>query len=146
MTLEGQSMVVAADVIVEDKGKILIIKRGAEPYKGMPSLPGGRHKEGEKIEETAMREIKEETGLDIELTDILGVYSDPNRDPRWHTMSVVFIARVKNGEAKAGDDAASVEWIEANKIELDQLAFDHGKVIKDYLEWCDKKDTFWSSK
>lgn len=146
MSLEGQSIIVAADVIVENEGKILIIRRGGEPYKGMRCLPGGRHEEGERIEETAIREIKEETALDIELTDILGVYSDPNRDPRWHAMSVVFIAKVKGGEAKAGNDAASIEWIEANKIELDQLAFDHGKVIKDYLEWCDKKDTFWSSK
>jgi ADP-ribose pyrophosphatase YjhB (NUDIX family) len=139
-------MVVASDVIIQHKGKILLIKRGIEPYKGMPCLPGGRHKEDERIEETAKREVKEETGLDVELKEILGVYSDPSRDPRAHTLSVVFIADSNTDQAKAGDDAASFEWIEPEKIELDKLAFDHGKIIKNYIQWLDKKETFWSSK
>ncbi|MCX8178674.1 MAG: NUDIX hydrolase [Candidatus Aenigmarchaeota archaeon] len=143
---DENKMVVAADVIIEHKGKILIIKRGNDPFKGMPALPGGRHEKDETIEQTAKREIKEETGLDVELTDILGVYSDKNRDPREHTLSVVFIAKPRNDNAKPSSDAAGIEWIEPEKIELDRLAFDHGKIIKDYLEWCDKKDTFWSSK
>jgi ADP-ribose pyrophosphatase YjhB (NUDIX family) len=143
--MEGK-MVVAADVIVQYKSKILLIKRGIKPYKGMYCLPGGKHEEGEKIEETAKREVKEETALDVELKEILGVYSDPQRDPRAHTLSVVFIADSNTDKAKAGSDAASFEWIEPEKIELDKLAFDHGKIIKDYIRWLDKKETFWSSK
>ncbi|MEM5801367.1 MAG: NUDIX hydrolase [Candidatus Aenigmatarchaeota archaeon] len=139
-------IMVASDVIVQNKGKILIEKRGSEPFKGLFCLPGGRWEEGERIEETAKREVKEEAGIDIEIKDILGVYSDPKRDPRGHTLTVVFIADAKSEEIKAGSDAAEVFWIEPEKLELDEMAFDHGRIIKDYIEWLDKKETFWSSK
>ncbi|MBU5688366.1 MAG: NUDIX hydrolase [Candidatus Aenigmarchaeota archaeon] len=139
-------IMVASDVIVQNKGKILIEKRGSEPFKGLFCLPGGRWEEGERIEETAKREVKEEAGIDIEIKDILGVYSDPKRDPRGHTLTVVFIADAENEEIKAGSDAAEVFWIEPEKLELDEMAFDHGRIIKDYIEWLDKKETFWSSK
>ncbi len=139
-------MVVAADVIVQYKGKILIEKRGSDPFKGMFCLPGGRHDEGERIEETAIREIKEEAGLDIKLRHILGVYSDPKRDPRGHTLSVVFIADAKSDKARAASDAADVFWVEPAKIAKENLAFDHKKIIKDYLKWLKNGQTFWSSK
>ncbi len=141
-----RELVVATDVIVHHKGRILLVKRGFEPYKGMWCLPGGRHEEGERIEETAKREVKEETGLDVELKEILGVYSDPSRDPRFHALTVVFIAESDTDKAKAGSDAASLEWIEPERINPVELAFDHGKIVKHYIKWLEKGGTFWSSK
>jgi ADP-ribose pyrophosphatase YjhB (NUDIX family) len=142
----SREMAVAADVIVRYKGKILLVKRGIEPYKGRFCFPGGGHEKWERIEETAKREVKEETGLDVELKEILGVYSDPERDPRAHTLSVVFIADSNTDKARAGDDAVDLKWIEPGKINIDELAFDHGKILKHYLQWLEKRGTFWSSK
>ena len=90
------------------------------------------------------REILEETNLSIESTDILGVYSDPKRDPRRHKISVIFIVRVISGKAKAGDDAESVEWLSINNKK--NLAFDHNKILEDYRKWRKAKGTYWSSK
>jgi ADP-ribose pyrophosphatase YjhB (NUDIX family) len=88
--------------------------------------------------------LLEETALDIEPTDILGVYSDPNRDPRGHRVTTVFIANVEAGEPKEGDDAASVQWFPIND-EL-ELAFDHNKILNHYRQRKESKETFWSSK
>ncbi|MFH8080818.1 MAG: NUDIX hydrolase [Candidatus Aenigmatarchaeota archaeon] len=143
--MSGQ-LVLASDVIVRFKGKILLVKRGHEPYKGMMSLPGGRQEKDESIEETALREVKEETGLDVKLKEILGVYSSPFRDPRFHAVSVVFIADSKSSLARAGSDAEEVFWMKPEEIDTNNLAFDHGKMIRDYLLWKKRKQTFWSSK
>ncbi|MCS7123632.1 MAG: NUDIX hydrolase, partial [Candidatus Aenigmarchaeota archaeon] len=89
-----ESIVVASDVIVRNNDKILIVKRGKQPYKGMFCLPGGRHEKGETIEETALREVREEACIEIELKEILGVYSSTDRDPRFHALTVVFIANL----------------------------------------------------
>ena len=99
---------------------------------------------GEKVEDAVKRELREETNLDIEPTDILGVYSDPSRDPRGHRISITFIARIISGEAKAADDAESVEWLPVN--DQRDLAFDHNKILKDYQQWRKTKATYWSSK
>ena len=89
----------------------------------------------------------EETSLNIELIDILGVYSAPNRDPRGHVVSIVFIAKIISGNAKAGDDADSFEWLTIEDlIKNKRVAFDHIKIIEDYREWKKSRGTFWSSK
>jgi len=142
----SKKVVVTSDVIVEKGDKILLEIRGVEPFKGMFCLPGGKHEKNEKIEETAIREVKEETSLDVELTDILGVYSDVKRDPRFHSISVVFIAKVKSGTAKAGSDAVDVKWIKIKDVDFNKLAFDHAKIINDYIKWCSKRGTYWSSR
>jgi len=79
------------DAIIQKNSQILLVKRKKEPFKGYLVLPGGFVNEGERVEDAVKREIKEETSLDIELIDILGVYSEPERDPRGHIMSTVFI-------------------------------------------------------
>ena len=100
------------------------------------ALPGGFVNEGEKVEDAAKREVKEETSIDIYLTDILGVYSDPNRDPRGRIMSTVFIGELASSndtiDAKAQDDAEEIEWIPLNEIDNRIFGFDHRKILLDY--------------
>lgn len=117
------------DIIVETEEGIVLIKRKNPPYGW--ALPGGFVDYGESLEQAALREAKEETNLDVELLSQWGAYSDPARDPRHHTISVVFIARAE-GEPRASDDAAEVRLF--NRSDLpEHLAFDHGKILQDYL-------------
>ena len=132
------------DAIVERDDKLLLVRRKKDPFKGSLSFPGGKVDEGEKVEDALKRELREETNLDIEPTDILGVYSDPSRDPRGHRISITFIATIKSGDAKVADDAESIEWLPIN--EQKDLAFDHNKILKDYRQWKKTKGTYWSTK
>jgi ADP-ribose pyrophosphatase YjhB (NUDIX family) len=134
------------DVIIEKDDKIIIIRRGYGPFEGKLAIPGGYMELNETIENAAIREAKEEISLDIELIDILGVYSDPDRDPRKHSIAIVFIGRPIKGNLKAGDDAKDAFWMGFNEIESHEFAFDHKKILIDYLEWRKKKGTFWSTK
>src|SRR5919199_3529869 len=114
------------DVILQRDSKVLMVRRRKDPFKDRLALPGGFVNEGETVEEAMKREAKEETSLEVEPIDILGVYSDPTRDPRKHTISTVFIGIVVGGgQATARDDAASIEWVELDEIEKQQVAFDH---------------------
>lgn len=110
------------------RGKIVLIKRKNPPYKDMYALPGGFVDIGETVEEAVIREAKEETDLDIEIIKLLGVYSNPERDPRGHTVSVCFIA-IGYGNLKAGDDAGDIELFDIDNVP--ELAFDHNKIIED---------------
>ena len=132
------------DGIIERDDKLLLARRKKDPFKGSLSFPGGKVDEGEKVEDALKRELKEETNFDIEPTDILGVYSDPSRDPRGHRVSITFIATIKSGEAKAADDAESIEWLSIN--EQQDLAFDHNKILNAYRQWKKTKGTYWSTK
>jgi ADP-ribose pyrophosphatase YjhB (NUDIX family) len=134
------------DIIIERNDKIVLIKRGVEPFKRLIAIPGGHMELGETIENAAKREAKEETSLDVELIDILGVYSDPKRDPRKHSMATVFIGKPIKGKLRAGDDAKEAFWMDLNKIESYEFAFDHKKILLDYLKWRKKKGTYWSTK
>lgn len=113
-------------------------------------LPGGFVNEGERVEDAAIREVKEETSLEIELENILGVYSEPSRDPRGHIMSTVFIGKISDKSDKkepmAGDDAAAIKWVDLASIEEESFGFDHKKILTDYKEWKQSKQTYWSSK
>ena len=129
-----------------------MIRRKNGPYKGYLALPGGFVNEGERIEDAARREVNEETSLDICLMDILGVYSDPNRDPRGHLMSTVFVGMIpvdKDTEpvqASAHDDAAEIIWLNLEALENSDIAFDHRKILFDYKVWKVSRSTFWSSR
>lgn len=124
----GPSLTVDA-ILVIDK-KILLVERGRKPFKGMFALPGGFVEYGERVEDAVVREMKEETGLDVRVKCILGVYSEPDRDPRGHTASVVFEVERTGGEIMPGDDASDVKLFPLDS--LPQLAFDHRKIIDDY--------------
>ena len=116
--------------ILKDE-KILLIKRKNPPFKDKWALPGGFIEYGEKTEYAVKREILEETGLKTEIIDILGVYSDPNRDPRGHTVTVVYMLNICGGLLKSGDDASEAVFFDVDS--LPGLAFDHDKIIKDFL-------------
>jgi len=115
-------------VIIQD-GKILLIKRKHQPFKGQWALPGGFVEYGETTEDATIREVVEETGLATKIRRLIGVYSDPHRDPRGHTVSVVYYLEICNGKMKSGDDASDVNFFDVKK--LPPLSFDHEQIIKD---------------
>ena len=116
------------DAIILKNNKILLIKRGNNPSKGMWALPGGYVDFNESVEKACMREVKEETGLNVKKLRLLGVYSDPKRDPG-QTVTITYIANA-TGTPSASDDATDVKWFSINK--LPKLAFDHAQMVKDY--------------
>jgi 8-oxo-dGTP diphosphatase len=123
-----------SDVIVERDGQVLLIKRNGVPFKDMWALPGGHLNYGlETLEETAARELGEETGLRVLVEDLklMGVYSEPNRDPRGHYITHVYIVRDFEGKPVASDDASDAKFFHIEN--LPELAFDHRKILNDYL-------------
>lgn len=117
------------DIIIRYKNGIILIKR-KNPPEGW-ALPGGFVDYGETLEHAAIREAKEETGLDVKLIRQFHTYSEPDRDPRFHTISTVFIATAK-GKAKAGDDAKDIGIFKKEGLP-DNIAFDHRKILDDYF-------------
>jgi ADP-ribose pyrophosphatase YjhB (NUDIX family) len=120
-----------ADVVVIRNGAVLLIRR-KNPPEGY-ALPGGFIDYGETAEAAAVRELAEETGLEALSLQLLGVYSDPNRDPRFHTLTVVFIGQVE-GTLKAGDDAAEAQWFPLTRLP-EPIAFDHRQIIADAVNF-----------
>jgi len=119
----------AADGVVVVDGSILLIRRAFPPFKGGWALPGGSVDVGETVEEAVVREVCEETGLEVEVKELIGVYSDPARDSRGHTVAVAFLCGVLGGKIRAGDDAADARFFTLD--ELPELAFDHKKIVED---------------
>lgn len=122
------------DIIIEmvDRADrpIVLIERRYPPHGW--ALPGGFVDVGETLEQAAVREAKEETCLDVKLGKLLGCYSDPDRDPRGHTVSAVFIGEAR-GTAHAEDDAKAVKLYTLNQLPA-ELAFDHAKILDDYRQ------------
>lgn len=110
---------------------IVLIERKNPPY-GL-ALPGGFVDIGETTEEALIREMKEETDLDVVITKLHGVYSKPDRDPRFHTVSIVYICKAY-GEPKGKDDAKKASIYKLEEIPFEKLVFDHAKILKDFLE------------
>ncbi len=119
-------------VIPSEGGRVALIRRGSEPYEGRWALPGGFVEVGETVEGAAVREAEEETGLQVEILRLVGVYSDPNRDPRGHNVSCAFLARPtpESGGLSAATDATDAEFLDPSTVEL---AFDHGRIVADAL-------------
>jgi len=121
------------DIIIEigapgERPGIVLIRRKNPPFGW--ALPGGFVEYGESLEEAAVREAHEETSLAVELLGQLHTYSDPGRDPRWHTISTVFIARAE-GAPRAADDAREVRIVDPRRVGR-RLVFDHGRILADY--------------
>ncbi len=124
------------DIIIEIGDGIILIERKNPPYGW--AIPGGFVDRGESLENAAVREALEETSLDVSLKTQLHAYSDPGRDPRFHTISVVFVA-VAKGTPAARDDARGI-GVFTEKNLPGPLAFDHAMILKDYFRW--KKEGF----
>lgn len=119
---------VAVDGIVLHDGKLVVVRRRNDPFRGMPALPGGFVELGERVEAAAVREVREETGLGTRVLRLVGVFSDPSRDPRGHVVSIAYALEEIGGVLKAGSDAADVMLINPN--DLPRMAFDHGEIIR----------------
>ena len=124
-------------VVLDRQQRLLVVRRGNPPFKGMYALPGGFVDIGETAEDACRRELLEETGVRAGKLQLLGVYSDPKRDPRGHTCSVAFLTRIQRASAKAGDDAAAVEWID--NWSRGNMAFDHARMVADAKRMLRKK-------
>lgn len=126
----------ACDTVLIENGKILLIRRGVEPFLGMWALPGGRIEEGESAERCLVREAREETGLDVEPVALVGIYSDPKRDPRG-IVAATYLCRKLGGNVKGGDDAAEAGWFDLDA--LPPLAGDHDRMIRDALRLLESR-------
>jgi 8-oxo-dGTP diphosphatase len=118
------------DVVIPAEEGVVLIRRASDPFEGQWALPGGFVDVGETVEAAALREAAEETGLAVELARLVGVYSEPDRDPRGHNVSVAFLARVLGGELVAASDASEVSVLDPGSVDL---AFDHRRIIDDAL-------------
>ena len=127
----GMGPYVTVDVIVEMGNGIVLIERSNPPYGW--ALPGGFVDQGESLETAVAREAKEETNLDLANLRQLHTYSDPARDPRFHTVTTVFIAKGR-GVAQFGDDAKGLRIVAYEELLTREYAFDHKEIIRDYLD------------
>ena len=120
-------------VIVYEETNIILIRRKNPPFQGELALPGGFADIGETVENACIREAKEETNLDIKLNKLIGVYSEPSRDPRGHTVSIAYLGEplANSDKPNAQDDATSLEIVPIKNLSSLKLAFDHMQVIKD---------------
>ncbi len=120
----------AVDALIVIESKLVLVKRGHEPYLGLHALPGGFVEVGERTEDAVRREVLEETGLQTKVASLFGVYSSPDRDPRGHTISIVYELEKIGGDLKSGSDAADVQLIPLKDVP--ELAFDHGEIVADF--------------
>ena len=139
-------MVHAVDGLLTTKnGEIILIQRESDTFHGFWALPGGMVEEHETIEEALAREMREEVGVRVKPREILGVFSDPNRDPRGRVITTVFICEFE-GEPTAGSDASSIKQFTLEDALTLDLAFDHTFILQCFKRWIKVKSTFWSKK
>ena len=128
-----------ADIFIfDDDFNFILIKRLNEPYKDCWALPGGFVEYGESVESAAMREAKEETSIDVELIDLVNVYSKPDRDPRGHTVTVAYTTKGDLSTRKADSDAKEIGIFSHDEIDDIDIAFDHSQIIDDCLKKAKK--------
>ncbi|WP_424354411.1 NUDIX domain-containing protein [Methanobacterium sp. MBAC-LM] len=127
-------------ILCEDDS-IVLIKRKYDPYKGSWALPGGFVEWGETVESAVVREVKEETGLEADIIELVGVYSDPERDPRGHTVTVCYLVRKIGGNLKADTDASIAQHFKKDEILKLKLAFDHDVILKDAFKLLNRSKT-----
>jgi 8-oxo-dGTP diphosphatase len=118
------------DVVVlsPEEGEVLLIRRNKDHYEGLWALPGGFAGVGEKLEDAAAQIAKDEADFDVENVRLVGVYFDPDRDPRGHNISCTFLASGWSGEPSPGSDAAEIAFVDPSEVEI---GFDHEKIISD---------------
>jgi len=119
---------VAVDGLVLHEGKLVAVRRANDPFRGMPALPGGFVEQGETTESAVIREVREETGLETNVTRLVGVFSDPQRDPRGHVISIAYSLEGVGGHLAAGSDAAAILLLDPTDVP--QMAFDHNEIVR----------------
>jgi len=119
---------VAVDGLVLRSGKLVAVRRKNEPFRGMPALPGGFVELGERTEDAVVREVREETGLVTKVVRLVGVFSNPGRDPRGHVISIAYALEAVSGRLRAGSDAAQVVRIDLAAVP--PMAFDHNEIVR----------------
>lgn len=130
---------VTTDIFIfDDDLNFILIKRKNDPYKDYWAIPGGFVEYGETVENAAVREAKEETHIDVELKDLVNVYSKPNRDPRGHTITVAYTAKGNFSDKKADSDASDISVFNEKKLDEIKIAFDHEEIIRDCLKTVKK--------
>jgi len=132
MAEKYRNPLLTVDVIIEIPNRGIVLIERKNPPHGW-ALPGGFVDYGESIERAAEREAKEETSLDVTLIEQFYTYSDPERDPRHHTVSTVFIGKA-DGEPRGEDDAAAARTFQERDLPS-PLVFDHARILRDYFEW-----------
>jgi len=118
-------------IIITNEGRVILVKRVFDPYKDHWAIPGGIVEYGETVENAVVREVKEETGLDIKIEKLIGVYSDPRRDPRGHFVSVCFLCKPVGGSLRTSKETKEVKAFSKEEVKSLKLAFDHEKILKD---------------
>ena len=127
------------DIFIHDNNSnFILIKRKNDPFKDCWALPGGFVEYGECVETAAIREAKEETSIDVELIDLVNVYSKPDRDPRGHTVTVAYTAKGDLSTRKADSDAKEIGIFSHDEINDIDIAFDHRQIINDCLKKAKK--------
>jgi 8-oxo-dGTP diphosphatase len=116
-------------VVFDADDRLLLIRRARPPFQDRYALPGGFVDVGETVQAAALRELKEETGIDGAIVRLIGVYSDPARDPRGHNVSIAFLVSPLTTEAAAGDDAAAASFVTEWRDVA--YAFDHAQIVAD---------------
>lgn len=125
----GSPRLTVDGVVIHPEKGLVLVRRAHQPFQGFWALPGGFVEEGERCEEAVVREVLEETGLEVRPVSLLGVYSDPRRDPRRHTVSVVFLCTIAGGHLAAASDAAEAAFF--SDLAAVPLAFDHAQILED---------------
>jgi 8-oxo-dGTP diphosphatase len=127
MTERAHPAVTVDGLVLVDE-KLVAVRRGNDPFRGMPALPGGFVELGETTLEAVVREVREETGLETRMVRLVGVFSDPDRDPRGHTVSIAYALEAIGGRLKAGSDAAAIILVDPD--EPPRMAFDHNDIVR----------------
>jgi 8-oxo-dGTP diphosphatase len=130
--MRPHSPALSVDGVLIQNNTVLLVQRKNKPFQGSWALPGGFVEYGETTEDAVVREVMEETGLNIRILQLVGVYSDPHRDPRGHTITVAYLVKPRGGTLRAGDDAVNAKFFK--RKELPVLAFDHAIIVKDAFQ------------
>jgi len=126
-----KSPILAVDGIILKDDKVLLTKREIYPFQGYWVLPGGHVEYGEKVEEAIKREMKEELGVSVKIKKLVGVYSEPKRDPRYHSVSVVFFLGKGKGKIRLSHEASEFKYFSLNNLPK-KIGFDHRKILNDF--------------
>ncbi|MCD6233163.1 NUDIX hydrolase [bacterium] len=127
----SKNPILAVDGLIFNQGKVLLVRRAVFPFKNYWVLPGGHVNYGERVEEAIRREMKEELGILPKIKRLLGVYSDPKRDPRYHAVSIVYLLSRGRGQIRLNKEAFEFRYFSLKHLPR-KIGFDHRKIIKDF--------------